>query len=227
MEKRPTNNRRTFLSTLAMGVTASGLSVFANTAMAAEALKIEAAALNESDQWFKKIKGSHRVVYDGSTPHDGLPVAWTYVFYMTNNMTETPDEDMTAVCVLRHSAIPFALSDDMWNKYKFGEFFEVNDNLAGAPALRNVVYEPEDGDFPVAGIQGIKQLQERGAMFCVCDLALKVYSGFVAQGLGMDSEKVYEDWKSSVLPGVEIMPSGVWALERAQKAGCAYIFAGN
>jgi intracellular sulfur oxidation DsrE/DsrF family protein len=227
MEKRSTNNRRTFLSTLAMGATASGISLLMNTARAAEVLSIDANALNESDEWFKKIKGSHRVVYDGSTPHDGLPVAWTYVFYMTNNLTGTADEDMTAVCVLRHSAIPFALSSDMWNKYKFGEFFEVKDNLAGAPALRNVVYEPKDGDFPVAGIQGIKQLQERGAMFCVCDLALKVYSGFVAEGLGMDPDKVYEDWKSSVLPGVEVMPSGVWALERAQKNGCAYIFAGN
>lgn len=227
MEKRSSTNRRNFLGLLAMGATASGLSLFAQSAMAAEALQVDAAALQDAEQWFKQIKGNHRVVYDGSTPHDGLPVAWTYVFYMTNNNTGTSDADMTGVCVLRHSAIPFALSDDMWNRYKLGEFFEIRDNLTGAPALRNTVYMPRDGDFPVAGVEGIKQLQERGAMFCVCDLALKVYGGFVAEGLGMDAEKVYGDWKSAVLPGIEIVPSGVWALERAQKNGCAYIFAGN
>jgi len=30
-----------------------------------------------------------------------------------------------------------------------------------------------------------------------------------------------------VLPDIQIVPSGVWALGRAQQKGCGYIFAGN
>jgi intracellular sulfur oxidation DsrE/DsrF family protein len=30
-----------------------------------------------------------------------------------------------------------------------------------------------------------------------------------------------------VHPGIQVVPSGVWALERAQKHGCAYVFAGG
>lgn len=228
METQPTNNRRNFLNLLAMGATASGLSLFANSAMAAEALNFNVRSLQDADEWFKKIKGSHRVVYDGSTPHDGLPVLWTYAFYETNNATGTPDDDMTAVCVIRHNAIPFALQDALWYQYKLGEFFGIQDNQTGKPSLRNTVYEPVNGDFPIPGVPGMKKMQERGVMFCVCDLALKVYSGFLADRMDItDKDRVYEEWKSGILPGVEIVPSGVWALERAQKAGCAYIFAGN
>lgn len=228
MEKQSPNSRRGFLELLALGATASSLSMFAAPAMAAEALNINKKALIDSDEWFKKIKGSHRVVYDGTTPHEGLPVLWTFAFYETNNATETPDDDMTAVCVLRHNAIPFALEDALWYQYKLGEFFEITDNQTGEPSLRNTVYEPVNGDFPIPGVPGMKKMQERGAMFCVCDLALNVYSGFIADKMGItDKARVYEEFKSGVLPEVQVVPSGVWALERAQQHDCAYIFAGN
>jgi hypothetical protein len=29
-----------------------------------------------------------------------------------------------------------------------------------------------------------------------------------------------------VIPTIQIVPSGVWAVNRAQKAGCSYCFAG-
>ena len=64
-------------------------------------------------------------------------------------------------------------------------------------------------------------------MFCVCNLALNVYSGAVAQQMGQDPTEVYEEWKDAVLPGIQLVPSGVWALGRAQEEGCGYIFAGE
>lgn len=129
--------------------------------------------------------------------------------------------------VLRHSAVAFALEDRLWSKYKLGTFFGVNDNNTGAPALRNPVYEPKLKDFPMAQIQGIKDLKARGAMFCVCDLALQVNSGAIATQMNLEMEDVYKDMLSGVHSGIQVVPSGVWALERAQKHGCAYIFAGG
>jgi hypothetical protein len=129
--------------------------------------------------------------------------------------------------VLRHSAIPFAMKSELWEKYKLGEFVGVNDPQTNKPSLRNTMYEPKEGDLPVPIIQGIKDMQSRGALFCVCDLALNVYSGAKAKQIGADPAVLYEEWKAGVLPGIQIVPSGVWALERAQKNGCAYIFAGN
>jgi hypothetical protein len=225
MKANNQNSRRKFLGALAMGAAASGLSILSSP-LQANSLQFDEEKLNESDKWFKKIKGSHRIVYDGSTPHDGFPIIWNWAFLLTNNQTGTPDEDMTAMTVIRHKAIPYAFEDRLWEKYALGEFFGLNDNSTGKPSVRNLVYEPKDGDFPLPGIDGIKRLQERGSMFCACDLATKVYSGFVAQKMNLDPTEVYNDWVSGVLPDIQLVPSGVWALGRAQEHGCGYIFAG-
>ena len=44
--------------------------------------------------------------------------------------------------------------------------------------------------------------------------------------MGLKPEDVKKEWTDNVLPGVQIVPAGVWALGRAQEKQCAYIFAG-
>lgn len=219
------NSRRKFLGNLAAGATVTGLAAFPGFLEATT--PINTALVADSDEWFKGIKGSHRIVYDGPEPHDAYPIIWTWAFYLTNNQTGSEDSDITGVCVLRHNAIPFAMNDSVWSKYKLGEFFKINDNTTQAPAIRNPYFEPGEGDYPMPGIDGIKRLQERGAMFCVCDLAIQVFSGFIAQGMDMDPEVVRNEFVASVYPGIQIVPSGVWALGRAQEEGCGYIYAGG
>ncbi|HMG92303.1 MAG TPA: hypothetical protein VK589_19735 [Chryseolinea sp.] len=217
------NSRRKFIGTLALGATAG------MTAMAgpfAESVTVLTPGVNDSDAWFKNIKGNHRVVFDASEPNDAFGIIWTWGFYATNNQTGSPDNDITAVCVFRHNAMPFALDDGLWNKYKLGETFNIKDNRTKAHAVRNPYYKATDGDFPLNGVDGIKKMQDRGAMFCVCNLAISVYSGMVAKKMGLDAETVRKEWVSGVLPGIQIVPAGIWALERAQKASCSYIFAG-
>lgn len=226
MKQDDLNSRRKFLSTVALGAAASSFAMLTNPLNAAIPT-IDMDTTNDSDEWFKKVKGTHRIVYDGSTPHGGFPVIWTWAFYLTNNGTNTPDEDMTAVCVIRHKAIAYAFKDSLWEKYKLGEMFGITDNAKEKPSLRNTVYEPQEKDFPLPGIDGLKRMQERGAMFCVCDLATKVYSGMAAAAMGLDANEVYKEWVEAILPDIQLVPSGVWALGRAQEHGCGYIFAGD
>ena len=227
MKNFTSNSRRDFLNTMLLSGAAGGIASLIPISMANAGNFENQSLMTNADDWFKSIKGTHRVVYDGSTPHDGFPIIWNWAFYYSNNSTGSPDGDITAMTVLRHSAMPFALSSEIWEKYELGAMIGVTDKKTQKPALRNPYYAPEAGDMPMEFIQGIKDLQDRGAMFCVCDLALNVYSGRKASQIGADPQKVYEEWKAGVLPGIQIVPSGVWALERAQKNGCAYIFAGN
>jgi len=53
-----------------------------------------------------------------------------------------------------------------------------------------------------------------------------VHSGRAAKKMDMDPTEVYNEWVNGLLPGVQLVPSGVWALGRAQANGCGYIFAG-
>ena len=119
------------------------------------------------------------------------------------------------------------MEDKLWEKYKFGEMFKITDNNTKAAALRNPYYNPQGADFPMAAIEGMQKLQTRGVLFCVCDLALTVYSSFAAQAIGQKPEDVKKDWVSGLLPGIQVVPSGVWALGRAQERGCAYCYAGG
>jgi hypothetical protein len=226
METQNTKSRRSFMGAMMLGATASTLSLFSNT-MYAKLPSFDEEKMEEADEWFKKIKGTHRIVYDGSKPHAGFPVIWNWAFYLSNNETGSTDDDITAMTVLRHDAIPFALNSALWKKYKLGEVFNITDNSTKKPALRNLYYEPQEGDFPMPVIQGIKDLQGRGALFCVCNLAISVYSGVLAQKMSLDASEVYKEWIAAVQPGIQIVPSGVWALGRAQENGCGYIFAGE
>lgn len=217
-------SRRKFVGQLAAGA-AAGLTAISTIKNPASGNTIKIS--NNAEEWFKKSKGSHRIVYDASEPHQGMPFIWAWVFYLTNNETGTSDSDMTAMVVLRHNAMPFALNDRIWKKYNLGEVFKVTDNTTQKPAVRNPYYIPQAGDFPAPGIEGIRKMQSRGAMFCVCNMALKVYSGVVAASLKLNPEEVYQDWLSGVLEDIQIVPSGVWAISRAQENKFAYCYAGG
>ncbi|MBN09689.1 MAG: Tat (twin-arginine translocation) pathway signal sequence containing protein [Flavobacteriaceae bacterium] len=222
------NSRRSFFATLALGVSASAFPMMVKEFEKMESIpEINHIDRKDSDDWFKKIKGSHRIAYDGSTPHQTLPIVWNWAFYQSNNQTGSPDSDITAMTVLRHTAIPYAFNSDIWKKYPIGKIFGINDNSTGEPSLRNTVYEPQPGDLPLPQVEGIKRLQQRGALFCVCNLAINVYSGVIANQMQIEPKEVYNDIIAGILPEIQLVPSGVWALGRAQENGCGYIFAGN
>jgi hypothetical protein len=221
------NPRREFLGKLAAGAGTTLALPGLLGSLNAEAAVEPTVPVHEADDWFKKVKGKHRVVYDATEANKGFPIAWAFVFYKTNNATGTMDNDMTAVVVLRHDAIPLAMEDKLWEKYKFGEMFKINDSNTSAPAVKNIFAVTSEPVWTMFGIEGIKALMARGVMFCVCDMALTVYSTFTAKAMNMTPEEVKKDWVSGLIPGIQPVPSGVWALGRAQESKCAYIYAGG
>jgi intracellular sulfur oxidation DsrE/DsrF family protein len=220
-------SRRGFLGALATGAAAFGAATIAPLNMvAAPALQNPI----DAEEWFKKIKGKHRVVFDAPRPHEIFPFAWPRVFLLTNAATGTQEKDCSVVVVLRHDAIPYAMQHDLWTKYKFGEMFKADDPATKGPSEKNPFWQPAEGAFKVPGFGvvqiGINELQESGVMFCVCDAAMTVYSAAVAEKMGLNAEDVKKEWVAGLLPGIQPVPSGVWALGRAQEHGCQYIFAG-
>ena len=221
------SDRRKFFTSIALGVGATAFPNFIKDFDDLEPVSSDTEIkLNELDNWFDNIKGEHRVVYDGSEPHNTLPITWNWAFLESNDSVGVKDDNITAMTVLRHSGIVFAFNSDVWKKFKLGELVSFNDNKTGSPALRNTVYEPQEGDMPLPPIQGIKDLQTRGSLFCVCDLATKVYGSAVAQKMNLNPDDVYSEMVEGILPEIQLVPSGVWALGRAQNMNCAYIFAG-
>lgn len=224
-------NRRGFLGSLATGAAAVGISAMAPTL---KVLGNEQSSLkgtpDDPEEMFKKINGKHRIVFDATQPHEIYPFAWPRVFLMTNEVTGTKNKDCSVVVVLRHSAIGYAMEDRLWEKYNFGKLFNANDPETKGPATRNPFWKPKAGAYKVPGVGelliGINELQSNGVMFCVCEAAMTVYSAVAAQMMKLDAGEVRKDFVSGLLPDIQPVPSGVWALGRAQAKGCGYIFAG-
>ena len=228
---RPTS-RRNFLGTIAVTSAALGVSTFAAPLSAgAKTISKNLHYRDDPEEWFKKINGKHRMVFDVTAPNDAFPFAWPRVFLMTNEATGTPEKDLNVVVVLRHNAIPYAMADNMWAKYGFGNHFHINDHLTKAPAVRNPFWKPKAGDFAIPGVGnvaiGINELQDSGVMFCVCNVALTVNSAVMAKAMGLNAADVKKEWESNLFPGIQVMPSGLWAVGRAQEHGCTYCYAGG
>lgn len=230
-------SRRGFLGSIAAGTTALGVSAIA-TPINTYAKAITGNSIEDADAWFNKVKGKHKVVFDATRPHEIMPFVWPRVFLMTNGATGTPAKDCGVVVVLRHAAIPYAFEDSLWAKYNFGEFFKANEigpsfkaaDAATATSVRNPFWKPKPGDFVAPGVGpvsiGINDLQADGVMFCVCNAAITVYTAAMAGMKNIDAEALKKEWLAGLLPGIQVVPSGVWALGRAQEKACAYIFAG-
>jgi len=223
------HQRRTFLKQVATGAAVLGTGILASPfSLAAETPS--ASGESDADEWFKQIKGVHKMAFDVPAPNGLMPFAWPRVFMLTNAATGTPEKDCGVVVILRHNAIPYALNNQLWEKYKFGEMFKIMEEDGKTPATQNPFWQPAPGTYKVPGIGpvqiGINELQDSGVKFCVCAMAISVFSAMAAMNDNQDAAAVKNEWMAGVLPGIQLMPSGVWAVGRAQEHGCAYCYVG-
>ena len=225
--KQPVH-RRGFLTSVTAGATALGLaSLAAQFKMSAETTSLFSGSdLSQFDSWLGKIKGKHKQVFDAPSANSGFPLAWSRIFLMTNKQVGVMDDDMTAVLILRHDAIPVGMEHSLWPKYKFGENFKITDGATKAPAVRNPFYQPKEGELPLPGM-AMEDLLKSGVLVGICDMALTFYSKHMAESFKMEADAIKKDWVDGILPGIQIVPSGVLAINRAQEHGCTYCYAGE
>jgi hypothetical protein len=57
-------------------------------------------------------------------------------------------------------------------------------------------------------------------------VALKVLSGKLANNADMSAEEAAKEWAANVIPGITVIPSGTWGVNRAQEHGCTYCAGG-
>lgn len=233
MEKRKLNNktdRRRFLGKLTAGAATLGMASLLAPFQQLQAETQLPGKWDDPEEWFKKMTGKHRIIYDVVRPNGIMPFAWARVFLLTNQATGSPASDCNVVLVLRHDGIPYAFNNEIWSKYNFGEVFKIDDPASSKASTRNPLWKPGKSDFKIPGVGevqiGINELQDSGVMFCVCDMAITVHSAVMGQSMKTDPAVIKKDWISGLLPGVQVMPSGVWAVGRAQEHGCAYCYTG-
>jgi hypothetical protein len=207
--------RRGFFGRLA-GVAALGIAGLVPASARAQ----PAAAASDGPDWPGKLTARHRQVVDAYETNAGFPLGFAYTFLHPN-----APGTATAVVVLRHQAFPIALSSATWEKYKIGETLKIIDPETKAPAVKNPFLHPKPGVLP-ADDMAFDKLLEKGTKFGGCTVALLVLSKMLAGNAGMTADAAAKDWAANVLPGVTMLPSGTWGVNRAQEAGCTYCAGG-
>ena len=214
--------RRGFLGRLTAGTVA----MMGVAAAAPSTLEAETLVASPADDWLNGLTGTYRQFFDAVTVNEGFPFSFAMTFMNTIGETyKVSDKDINAVVGLRHFAIPLAFNNDIWAKYKLGEMFKINDPVTKAPAVRNPYAYAKEGELLFPGM-AFEKIQARGATFTVCNVALTVLSGMAAGFAGQPKEGAKEDWLAGMFKGVNVVPSGVFAVNRAQKKGCTYCYAG-
>jgi len=222
-DQKVSTNRREFLGGVAATATAAGLGAALTTASAATSA---AGPGTDFTRWLDTITGKHLQVYDAPSVNNGMVLVYAWAYLSTAPQAyAVPESDVGAVVVLRRFAIPIAFNDDTWAKYKLGEVFNVNDPATKAPATRNPFAHIKPGDLPIADA-ALEKLLSRNVRVGVCNLALTSLSSMVAQKMQMKPEEVKQEWIAGMFPGLQVVPSGVVAINGAQAHGCSYCFAG-
>jgi hypothetical protein len=203
--------RRNFFGRVA-AMAAVGLSGLATTAARAQE------AQSDGPNWPGKLSGRHKQVVDAIEINSGFPLTFAHTFLL-------PNQSATAVVILRHNALPMALDNVIWEKYRVGESFKIIDPETNAPAKKNPFLRPKSGVLPLDDM-AIDRLLARGTVFGACNLALQNRAKRLAANAGVSAEEAINEWTANLVPGITNLPSGTWGVNRAQEAGCTYCAGG-
>lgn len=214
--------RRSFVKSVAAGAAAL-------IATGPSVAKAEHAFTNSSpnEDWVKRIKGTHKQVVDVTMPNSGFGPLFALNFIDSYKSQGVPESQLTSVVSFRHFAFPLLLNDSIWAKYKFAGMLGAIDPKTNEPATRNIYH---DSILLHPGLTYAQILAgtatKATVIFTACDVALHALSGMTAANAGVSADEALAEWKAALMPGVVLVPSGVYAISRAQEAGCTYCFGG-
>lgn len=237
------DERRRFVGRVVGGAVAMGsLGPFASDLLAAEpswpadaldlARKWDAAQEQEKPKWdmswTERVTGKHRQVFDAPEIHEGTVFHQARIYLQGFiDVYGAKDADFSAVIVIRHAAIAMAVNDILWDRLELGKTFKLKDPESGKPARRNPFLNanaPKDAKYSMIWPDGgLDTLITRGAIALCCNLALFQIVSMIAKKDKLDFKAAREKAVANLVPGVIVQPSGIFAVARAQEAGCNFL----
>jgi intracellular sulfur oxidation DsrE/DsrF family protein len=175
--------------------------------------------------WLEPLKNaSYRAVIDANVLEEG------YALDLANGLLQdfhdthrTRDDQVKIVIVARRLGTALVLGDAVWERYPIGEDTKMQDSATKAPYRRNPFYHAAAGASPESAATKLEPLQKRGVILLVCNIALNNYTRRLAETTKRDLAEAKKEIFANLVPGTIVVPSGVFALMRAQNAGCAYM----
>lgn len=223
------SNRRDALRQLAGGALA--LAAVATTACAPAA---SAAMTSPTPQpsrnpdfdmsWLGRVNKRRRMVFDTNDVSSGAGLAFV-ASYLSGAAEVYGDPDASTVLVHRHASVPIVMGDDLWRRLGLGETLKLKDPTTGETTMRNPFINYKEGDkFSVTGASAtLDGLMAKGMIAVACNRALAGYAYQLAQKEKIDRAEARKQLIAGLVPGVYVVPNGVFGVCAAQEVGCGYI----
>lgn len=176
-------------------------------------------------RWPDRITGKHRALFDVTEVEGGFGVwrasAWTSQYQAVLGIAPA---ELSPVVVIRHNAIILAMTNAFWTRYGLAAHHKVTHPLTGEPVDRNPATLDETNGIPAPyDRHAIQKQLARGVTMLACNIALQDVAAFVKGRDRVTDEAAYRIAREGLLPGIILQPSGVFAVVRAQEAGCVYV----
>jgi hypothetical protein len=222
--------RREFLGQVATGAVALGLSGALSKAFAGT--PATASDVQPSDKWLSSVTGKHKQFFDMPNHQNGMGLI--HVRNYLNTLRDTykvSHPDATAVVSLYGMSTLMGFNDAMWKKYGLGTVLKAND-ASGSPATSNVFYSAPAGaasmnlsgaPIPLPTDVSISALQQRGAVFIMCNNAFNLWMMMLSGGQDKMAP-IRKEFEDNMLPGIFLVPAMVVAVNQAQMHGCTYMY---
>jgi hypothetical protein len=175
--------------------------------------------------WLDQLAlAQYRVVFNTSEVSEGNVLSYVDSFLDDfHTVHGTTDQQTRPVIVFRRLGTPMALNDRLWERYQIGEDLKIKDPTTHAAATRNVFWKAREGATGWEARYALEPLQRRGLISLVCNVALGNWASQMARRYQRDPETVKTEVRENLIPGAIVVPSGIYALIRAQNAGCAFM----
>jgi hypothetical protein len=226
LEARMSSTRREFLDRLALGAAGAALGGMSLTLGAAPAYAAPPAPGDWDVAWVNRLTGKHRVVFDVPEVESGYGV-WRASIWAKQyqEVLGVAPRDTSAALVLRHNGIVLAMRQEFWDAYGIGKAKGVTHPVTVQPTDRNPALLSSARDEQPAGFDAfaLDKFLARGGVALACNLALQDCVQLIADREKVGADEARKRAVALMVPGVILQPSGVFAVVRAQEAGCHYV----
>lgn len=164
-----------------------------------------------------RLNGKHKQVFDLTDPMWLVVVRNWYDAF--DSVFSLKHPDVNGIVAIAGPAFPVNASDDLWRRLPIGEEFKINDPATGKPAERNIYL---DSATPAAQPNTVRALQARGAVFWMCNNALRNVAGRLAARTNRPAPEIYAELRAGLNPGVILVPAHTMLLTLAQERGFTY-----
>ncbi|WP_373058722.1 hypothetical protein [Gemmatimonas sp.] len=220
------DNRRRFLGT--MGAAAIGGGVFPRIAHAALPQIDHPAAISDRYDvaWADKITGRFRAVFDSPNMAEGAAIvratAWCDQYMEIYGVARAA---MNPVLVLRADAIELIMDDTYWGRFPVGEEHKFKGRDSGWLTVNPISAQSRASATDTQRRNTLETFMKEGGVILACSWAFGKVTQRYRSGDKLEVADAAKQARAHIIPGIVMQPNGIFAVLRAQEAGCHFVAA--